>query len=44
MTFSIEPGIYITGELGVRIEDIVACGPESVDDLNMSDRKLVDVA
>jgi Xaa-Pro aminopeptidase len=44
MTFSIEPGIYIGGEIGVRIEDIVACGPEGVDDLNLADRKLVDVA
>jgi Xaa-Pro aminopeptidase len=44
MTFSIEPGIYLAGELGVRIEDIVACGADGVDDLNLADRKLVDVA
>jgi Xaa-Pro aminopeptidase len=44
MTFSVEPGIYIPGEMGVRIEDIVACGPEGVDDLNLADRQLVDVA
>ncbi len=44
MAFSIEPGIYIAGELGVRIEDIVVCGPNRVDELNQADRALVDVA
>ncbi|MGH8948925.1 MAG: M24 family metallopeptidase, partial [Acidimicrobiia bacterium] len=44
MTFSIEPGIYLPGELGVRIEDIVACGAEGVDDLNRAERNLVDVS
>ena len=43
MTFSIEPGIYIPGEFGVRVEDIVACGPEAVDDLNAAERSLVEV-
>lgn len=43
MTFSVEPGVYIPGEFGVRIEDIVACGPESVDDLNRAHRPLVSV-
>ncbi len=43
MTFSVEPGIYIPGEFGVRIEDIVACGPEAVDDLNRAERSLVEV-
>ena len=41
MTFSIEPGIYLPGRFGVRIEDIVACGPEGVDELNQADRSLV---
>jgi Xaa-Pro aminopeptidase len=40
MTFSIEPGIYLSGRFGVRIEDIVACGPEGVDELNEADRSL----
>jgi Xaa-Pro aminopeptidase len=43
MTFSVEPGVYIPGEFGVRVEDIVACGRESVDDLNRADRSLVEV-
>ena len=40
MTFSIEPGIYLPGEFGMRIEDIVAVGTEGVDELNRSDRGL----
>jgi Xaa-Pro aminopeptidase len=40
MTFSIEPGIYIPGEFGMRIEDIVAVGADGVDELNRSNRKL----
>jgi Xaa-Pro aminopeptidase len=43
MTFSVEPGIYIPGEFGVRVEDIVACGADAVDDLNRADRSLVEV-
>jgi Xaa-Pro aminopeptidase len=44
MAFSIEPGIYLPGEFGVRIEDIVACGSEGVDDLNRAERGLVNVS
>lgn len=44
MTFSVEPGIYLPGELGVRIEDIVACGESGIDDLNQADRHLVNVS
>ncbi|HSM02727.1 MAG TPA: Xaa-Pro peptidase family protein [Acidimicrobiia bacterium] len=40
MTFSIEPGIYVPGEFGMRIEDIVAVSPDGVDELNHSDRGL----
>jgi Xaa-Pro aminopeptidase len=43
MTFSIEPGIYIPGEFGVRVEDIVACGADAVDDLNQAERSLIEV-
>ncbi|HEX7745328.1 MAG TPA: M24 family metallopeptidase, partial [Micromonosporaceae bacterium] len=34
MTFSIEPGIYLTGRHGARIEDIVVCTPDGVERLN----------
>ena len=34
MAFSIEPGIYLPGEFGVRIEDIILMGPEGVEVLN----------
>ncbi|HYJ25727.1 MAG TPA: Xaa-Pro peptidase family protein [Acidimicrobiia bacterium] len=40
MTFSIEPGVYLPGRFGVRIEDIVACGVTGVDELNRADRSL----
>ena len=44
MTFSVEPGVYLPGELGVRIEDIVACGEIRVDDLNLAERRLAHVS
>ncbi len=40
MTFSIEPGIYAPDSFGMRIEDIVVCGDEGVDELNRSPRHL----
>jgi Xaa-Pro aminopeptidase len=40
MTFSIEPGIYLEGRFGVRIEDIVAVTAGGVDRLNRSTRDL----
>ncbi|HAX81941.1 MAG TPA: peptidase M24 family protein [Actinobacteria bacterium] len=40
MTFSIEPGIYLPGRFGMRIEDIVACAEDGVDELNRSPRAL----
>lgn len=43
MAFSIEPGIYLHGEFGVRIEDIVVCGESGADNLNNSTRALVSV-
>jgi len=41
MTFSIEPGIYLPGRFGVRIEDIAACTDEGTDSLNQADRSLL---
>jgi Xaa-Pro aminopeptidase len=40
MTFSVEPGIYLEGRFGVRIEDIVAVTDDGVDRLNRSTRDL----
>jgi Xaa-Pro aminopeptidase len=39
-TFSIEPGIYLEGSFGVRIEDIVVVTDEGADRLNRSTREL----
>lgn len=44
MAFSIEPGVYVPGRLGVRIEDIVVCVDDGVDALNDSRRSLTSVA
>lgn len=43
MTFSVEPGIYLPGRLGVRIEDIVACIDNGVSTLNDAPRQLTAV-
>lgn len=44
MTFSVEPGAYLDGAFGVRIEDIVAVTPDGVEELNRSPRDLTVVA
>jgi Xaa-Pro aminopeptidase len=41
MAFSIEPGIYLPGRHGARIEDIVVCTGDGVDRLNEAPRELV---
>jgi Xaa-Pro aminopeptidase len=41
MAFSIEPGIYLPGRHGARIEDIVVCTDTGVDLLNRTPRDLV---
>jgi len=38
--FSIEPGIYLDGRYGARIEDIVVCGPSGPIVLNQAPRDL----
>jgi Xaa-Pro aminopeptidase len=43
MAFSIEPGIYLPGELGVRIEDICVADGDGLMVLNQADRSLVTV-
>ncbi len=40
MTFSVEPGIYLPDQCGVRIEDIVAATETTADSLNRSSRAL----
>jgi Xaa-Pro aminopeptidase len=40
MAFSVEPGIYLPGEYGARIEDIVVCGSDGPIALNGSSREL----
>jgi len=44
MAFSIEPGIYLPGRYGARIEDIVVCGPDGAIVLNNASRELRVVA
>ncbi|HEY4227055.1 MAG TPA: Xaa-Pro peptidase family protein [Candidatus Limnocylindrales bacterium] len=43
-TFSIEPGVYLPGQFGIRIEDIVACTEAGADVLNEAPRDLRVVA
>ena len=40
MAFSVEPGIYLPGRFGARIEDIVVCGPSGPVVLNNEPREL----
>lgn len=41
MAFSIEPGIYLAGRHGARIEDIVVCAADGVERLNTIPTELV---
>lgn len=41
MTFSIEPGIYLPGKFGVRVEDIVAVTEDGGETLNALERELI---
>ena len=42
--FSVEPGIYVPGRWGARLEDIVAASPSGPDLLNRADHRLAVVA
>jgi Xaa-Pro aminopeptidase len=42
--FSVEPGIYLEGRYGARLEDIVVCGADGPIVLNQSSRALRIVA
>ncbi len=41
MAFSVEPGIYLAGRHGARIEDIVVCTATGVRRLNTTPTELV---
>jgi Xaa-Pro aminopeptidase len=41
--FSVEPGIYVPGRFGMRLEDIVVVGPDGPEALNTVDHALVTV-
>jgi Xaa-Pro aminopeptidase len=41
MAFSVEPGIYLPGAYGARIEDIVVCGEDGPIILNEAPRELI---
>lgn len=43
MAFSVEPGIYLAGRHGARIEDIVVCTPDGARTLNEGPRDLVEL-
>lgn len=40
MTITVEPGIYLPGRLGIRIEDVVLVTPKGCEVLTKSDRQL----
>lgn len=42
--FSVEPGIYLEGRYGARIEDIVVCSADGPDSLNQAPRELLVVS
>ena len=43
MIFSVEPGIYLPGKFGVRVEDLVAVTEDGCETLNKTSRELVEI-
>jgi Xaa-Pro dipeptidase len=43
MTFSVEPGIYLPGKFGVRIEDLVCVTEDGCETLNELGRELIEL-
>ena len=41
MVMTIEPGIYLPGKLGVRIEDVLYLTPEGCQNLTLAPKELV---
>jgi Xaa-Pro aminopeptidase len=41
MAFSDEPGIYLDGKFGIRIEDTVVCTKDGAERINSAPRDLV---
>lgn len=41
MAFSVEPGIYMAGKFGVRIEDVVVMGEKGAERLNRTGHEMV---
>jgi Xaa-Pro aminopeptidase len=41
--YSVEPGIYVPGKWGMRLEDIVVATPTGPESLNNSDHALISV-
>ncbi|MBQ9197940.1 MAG: aminopeptidase P family protein [Clostridia bacterium] len=44
MCFSVEPGIYLPGRFGVRVEDLVAVTEDGCETLNHAPRELTEIA
>ncbi len=40
---TVEPGIYLPGEFGVRIEDVVVVNENGITNLTFSDKKLIEI-
>ena len=41
MVLSVEPGIYLLGKFGVRIEDVIVVTEDGFENLTQSDKQLL---